>query len=355
MKKELETFLTPIEEFRKPKNNSSVRYLKCRCVCGSIKEVREYDFRKRIIRSCGCYSSQVKRDKYSAFKNSYNLLPPKLIEEEWYFPLYDYYSYYVSASGKYYSTRTDTILKQHTSKKGYLRVRVKNREDKYVTLFSHRGVAKTFLLNPLNKEQVNHIDANKENNCVSNLEWVSNQENCDHKVINNLQARNKGEKCGTSKLKNEQVKQIFLSESTTRELASQYNVSTSTILLIKERKAWSHVTKNLRKVKSKRNDIFNDDEVVDIYTSNLSYKQLALKYDKPISTIKAIKNDYNFTHITKNLKKGHSSSLLLEEDVVNIFKSKETYAKIGMKYNISISAVSAIKNKRNYTQYTDKL
>lgn len=44
----------------------------------------------------------------------------------------------------------------------------------------HRLVAKVFIPNPEKKEQVNHIDGNKKNACVSNLEWCSNSENSQH-------------------------------------------------------------------------------------------------------------------------------------------------------------------------------
>ena len=64
---------------------------------------------------------------------------------------------------------------------GYRRVRINNKP-----ILTHRLVAKTFIPNPDNKPQVNHIDGNKENNHVSNLEWVTAKENIAHALYTNL-------------------------------------------------------------------------------------------------------------------------------------------------------------------------
>lgn len=63
-----------------------------------------------------------------------------------------------------------------TNDNGYIRVYIYNK-----TYALHRLIAYAFLENPENKEHVNHIDGNKKNNAISNLEWVTNTENQIHK------------------------------------------------------------------------------------------------------------------------------------------------------------------------------
>ena len=76
-------------------------------------------------------------------------------------------------------------LKQQRDKKGYLRLRIEIK-GKSLTFKVHRMVAKAFIPNPENLPQVNHIDGNKENNRVDNLEWISNYDNAQHAIKSGL-------------------------------------------------------------------------------------------------------------------------------------------------------------------------
>ena len=76
--------------------------------------------------------------------------------------------------------RKERIVKPSLNQKGYLQVTLINNENNYKTLKVHRLVAIAFIQNPTDLAQVNHIDGNKTNNTVENLEWCSNIENMQH-------------------------------------------------------------------------------------------------------------------------------------------------------------------------------
>lgn len=97
----------------------------------------------------------------------------------------------------------------------------------------HRLVAIAFIPNPENKPQVNHIDGDKLNNNVSNLEWSTSKENIIHSYKNNLQIK------GNHKLTKEQVVEIRkINGSNFTEISKKYNVTRHTISNILKNKTW---------------------------------------------------------------------------------------------------------------------
>ena len=89
--------------------------------------------------------------------------------------------YTVDTEGRVYSKRKQRYLKQSINKFGYCKVTLQ--KDKYKKIYSvHRLVAEAFIDNPQKLPQVNHIDGNKQNNNVSNLEWSSAKHNMNEAV-----------------------------------------------------------------------------------------------------------------------------------------------------------------------------
>ena len=90
--------------------------------------------------------------------------------------------YEVSNLGNIRNKTTKRILKGRFSKSGYLQVSIKlNDTQKFSNRYIHRLVATYWINNSENKKEVNHIDGNKENNIVENLEWVTSSENQKHR------------------------------------------------------------------------------------------------------------------------------------------------------------------------------
>lgn len=89
-----------------------------------------------------------------------------------------YGKYEISSEGRVRSKIThkkNKIIKPFETKNGYLRIRLYTPKRK--GLLIHRLVAEAFLENENNFDTVNHIDGNKKNNSVENLEWCSQQNN----------------------------------------------------------------------------------------------------------------------------------------------------------------------------------
>lgn len=104
----------------------------------------------------------------------------------------------------------------------------------------HRIVAKAFIPNPENKREVNHIDGNKINNHVSNLEWNTSKENKQHAVKMQLVAY--GSQKPSSKLKESDIPIIrklhLIDKVSQNQIARDYKVSVFTIHSIFKGKTW---------------------------------------------------------------------------------------------------------------------
>jgi len=107
-----------------------------------------------------------------------------VLEEEWKDVVGYENLFQVSNKGHLFSKRTNKILSQFITKKGYCVVstRFGGRKGKNKVFRMHVLVAQAFLNNPNNYPIVNHKDSNKQNNNVNNLEWCTHQQNTLHAI-----------------------------------------------------------------------------------------------------------------------------------------------------------------------------
>lgn len=100
-------------------------------------------------------------------------------------PLDEYKGIKISSLGRVWKaankSRKERILTEFPKDRdGYCRCSVQKLDGTWTSQPVHRLVAKAFIVNPFNKEAVNHKDGNRSNNKVENLEWVTAKENVIH-------------------------------------------------------------------------------------------------------------------------------------------------------------------------------
>lgn len=158
-------------------------------------------------------------------------------------------NYSISNKGRVYSNKYKRLIKLTLNRGGYLWCNISSPETYGVANRVHRLVAFTFLgENPKDRPDVNHIDGNKQNNCVENLEWSNKSLNGFHAYKNGLNhTRNhlRGENHYFAKITNETARQvkIMLKNGVKRkEISKVLNVSMSTVNQIAVNRVWKLVT-----------------------------------------------------------------------------------------------------------------
>lgn len=99
-----------------------------------------------------------------------------------------YKDYFITEDGKVFSNKQGTLkeLKPFVNSSGYLIVGIQVEKLVSKQKRVHRLVAETYIPNSDNLPQVDHIDENKKNNEVSNLQWVTHQRNSEKSKCKNI-------------------------------------------------------------------------------------------------------------------------------------------------------------------------
>lgn len=155
--------------------------------------------------------------------------------------------YYVCDLGGVYSCYNRVkgliALKQTQHKSGYLVVTL-SKDKKQKVYKVHQLIANAFIKEEKHHECINHIDGDKTNNVLANLERCTFSQNRQHAIDNKLQVAPIGENHYNSKLTKQNVIDIKRELSlgrTCESLATEFNVTRKNISAIKNGKSWKHI------------------------------------------------------------------------------------------------------------------
>lgn len=144
-------------------------------------------------------------------------------------------------NGRKFSVK-ERILKLRSDGRGYLQVVLCNGSGKIKNFKVHRLVCEAFHENPNNKPCVNHIDENKTNNAVSNLEWCTVAENNNHGTHNARMAKTKSKPVGQYTREGELIKVWQIVREVERQLGFAHG-NISKVAQGKNKTAYGYVWK----------------------------------------------------------------------------------------------------------------
>lgn len=160
------------------------------------------------------------------------------------------YPYFITSTGKVYSEKCGRFLDTVFDKDGYEKVRLVSADGKRHRYSVHRLVLENF--NPIlhmDVMQVNHIDGNKANNNITNLEWCTCKENIKHATQNKLRHNQCGENNNGSKVSEQDILDmidLYINKKMTGvEISRLYGLSDDFFGTIKRKQNWKHLTKNI--------------------------------------------------------------------------------------------------------------
>lgn len=266
--------------------------------------------------------------------------------------------YKVSEDGRVFSVRADRELTPDTDKEGYklITFSVSGSVKKFRI---HRLVAHAFINNPENYDIVNHIDGDKGNNVVSNLEWCNYSQNMLHAYNLGLAKARLGEDNIHSKLTNnsaDEIKEDILSGMRYDTIAEKHDISPSTISMINTGKRWGDTP-----IKTERTTLKGSEnpaskltekkvkEIFECLKRGEQQNDVAKKFSVVKGLISDIARRVVWTHVETDYVYAPKKNKLSEEDIAKIseYAKNKTYTRkeMGIMFGVSKALIDKVLTK----------
>lgn len=148
----------------------------------------------------------------------------------------------VVSFGKQRRLVKEKIRVQKYDKKGYCTVTL-SKDNKIKHAKVHRVVAEAFIPNPLGLKEINHIDENKENNCVDNLEWCTHYENVMHGTKRERQVLTRSKRVVQCDMEGKEIKTYISATHAEKEIVGKFTGNIYSCLEGRTKTAYGYIWK----------------------------------------------------------------------------------------------------------------
>lgn len=269
----------------------------------------------------------------------------------------------VSNLGRIRNAVTKRIRKPSINDSGYLVCGLVLDTGEKKTARVHRLIASAFLPAGSAKREVNHIDGNKQNNRLDNLEWVTSKENKKHAWDNGLYSCS-GENHGQAVHTEEQIREVceMLSiEPSNKLIADKLGVPVHTVASVRSGKIWGKVSSEYSFDK-KRVLVKDETLVLNIADMIMDGHRTGYIADT-LGVGRGEVNRVRRKDVHKQLLAGYNfpenKFNKLTEDVVHVICHRlscdeESVSEIANSLGLTRSSISKIKNRKTHTEISSQ-
>lgn len=260
--------------------------------------------------------------------------------------------YSISKTGIVQNIKTGHVMTEYLNINGYKMVRLSlNKKSPRKEVLIHKLIANAFISNPLNKHEIHHIDKNKLNNDISNLQWVTHEEHVRLHANDLNHPYSKGELHAGAKLTSEIVHEICRmlqsGNYTQRAISKKFNVDESLIHEIRQRNNWIHISQyyDFSKVKGIYvydesvirkicEDISNDIGSLPYIANkeNVTYDIVLRVYRNKVPTYSHIISQYDFSKFSHHKRYPLDTLKLIDKYIMDGLTSEEISKKLDINY-----------------------